>query len=80
MYQEKIIKARAIAIESIDVAAGASRQPIDLSARFAAVMIVLGLPLILVWLLARFLWNDVKAIARGVAVFWRGAAEELSRR
>lgn len=80
MYHEKIDTDLAVPVESLRTDVGAARRSPDMSARFAAILIVLGLPLILVWLLARFAWNDIKAIARGVAVFWRGAAEELSRR
>lgn len=67
MYQEKI----EIAAEP--------RAQIDMHVRFYSTLIIPCLPLIGLGLLARFFWNDVEAIGRGIATFCRAAAEELSR-
>ena len=79
MYHAKIDRAAAIPVSSMKLDAITVRQPVDRAARVYAVLIVVALPLIALWLLARFAWHDAKAIARGVAIFYRAAAEEFSR-
>lgn len=78
MYQQKIDTATAVPFEPMLQFDEADR-PADRSANFFAALIVLGLPIILLSLLARFVWKDVKAIGSGIATFYRGAADELSR-
>ncbi len=85
MFHEKIDMDGAVpAFDSVaasetDGSATAARQPLDAGARFYAALIVLGLPFVLLYLLARFAWNDTKAVGRGIAVFYRAVTEELSR-
>lgn len=51
----------------------------DEVARLGAGLIICCLPFIALWLLARSAWNDLKAIGRGIRLFYRTVAEELSR-
>jgi hypothetical protein len=49
------------------------------SARIGAALIICSLPFLAVWLVIRFIWQDLKAIIRGLRLFYRAVAEELSR-
>jgi flagellar biogenesis protein FliO len=79
MYHQKFDLTAAIPVTTVETDSANGARRLDRGARVFSAMIVLGLPLVLLWLLARFLWNDVKAVARGIAIFYRAAAEELLR-
>jgi len=79
MFHQKIDAAAAIHSSNATIVTATPRAEFHRPARFYAVVIVFALPLILVWLLARFVWNDVKGVGRAIGIFYRGAAEELSR-
>lgn len=51
-----------------------SRQP----ARLMSALVVLALPLILLWFLARLVWEDCKAAGRALRAFHQAVAEEIS--
>lgn len=79
MYHQKIDAADTVSMSGDNGVATVAPQPADATARFYAVLLVLALPVIVPWLLVRLVWEDVKAVARGVAIFYRATAEELSR-
>lgn len=70
-------------IETDDLAPVKTIEPVCHKAgvlgRFYAVLIVVLLPFILFGLLVRIVWEDMKSAARGIAIFYRAAADELSR-
>lgn len=79
MYHQKIESAAAAPAKSPCVDVENTGQRVASKARFYSILIVICLPLILLGLLARFIWDDLKMLARGIAIFHRAAAEELSR-
>lgn len=79
MYHQKIETADAPPASGAELVAALSPRPFRASAGFYAGLIVLCLPVILLWLLARLVWEEVRGIARGVAIFYRAAADEISR-
>jgi hypothetical protein len=52
----------------------------DATARIGAALIIGALPFLALWLLVRFIWQDLKAIFRGAGFFYRAVAEDLSRK
>jgi hypothetical protein len=79
MYQPKFDIAAATPLAEPIADVGATGMRLDTRDRVLSVMVVLGLPLILLGLLARLLWKDVRAIGSVIANFHRDAADELSR-
>ena len=81
MFQQKIDARAAIPLEDAGHAEG-DDCPIEVgtAARLWSALITCALPLILLWLLARIVWEDLKALGRAVNIFHQAVAEELSRR
>lgn len=79
MYHQKIEAADTTAVSGAELIAASDPRPSRATARFCAALIVLCLPVILLWLLTRLVWEEIRGIARGVAILYRAAAEEISR-
>ena len=80
MLHQKIDLLAAVSLDEVsrtgeDRSAHSSR-----SARLWTGLVIVALPLMLLWLLARLIWNDVKAAGRAASIFYGGVAEELARR
>ena len=56
-----------------------SGAPLSVNARVMSALIILALPLVLLWLLAAWLWSDLQAVGRAISQFHKDAAEEYSR-
>jgi len=80
MYHAKIDMTAALPLRQIEpllAPAAEERRP---GGRLLSILIVAFLPVMLVGFLAQLIWDDVKAIGHGFAIFAGAAAEELSRR
>lgn len=75
MFHHKIDTDDAAPVETIEP----DRHKPGVLGRFYAALIVVLLPFILFGLLVRIVWEDLKSAARGIAIFYRAAADELSR-
>ena len=54
-------------------------RPQEASTKMGAALIVAALPFIGLWLLLRWVGQDLKAIVRGIRLFYRAVTDELSR-
>ena len=54
-------------------------RPQEASVKMGAAFIVAALPFVGLWLLLRWAWQDLKAIVRGIRLFYRAVTDELSR-
>jgi hypothetical protein len=79
MYHQKFDRSIAVPVAARTGVSSVAPRSLDATARLAAALIVLGSPLIILWLIVRAVWNDAKAVGRGIAVFHRGIAEEFTR-
>lgn len=80
MYQQKIAEYDAIPFDQTGTDLDQGAGDASLATRIMALLIIAALPFLLVWLVVRFVWSDVKLIGRGIRFAFQVLTEELSRK